>query len=105
MVDIFGIVYEMRKERVWMVQTEQQYICIHQVRIKLKITNKALLLPTFTLVLSCYGFYYPHDCIKTMLLQCLLSVLEGKEHEERLAMELHHNEAFEDDEGIAESGM
>ena len=30
MVDIFGIVYEMRKERVWMVQTEQQYICIHQ---------------------------------------------------------------------------
>ena len=33
-VDIFGIVYEMRKERVWMVQTEQQYICIHQVRNK-----------------------------------------------------------------------
>ena len=32
-VDIFGIVYEMRKERVWMVQTEQQYICIHQVSI------------------------------------------------------------------------
>lgn len=30
LVDIFGIVYEMRKERVWMVQTEQQYICIHQ---------------------------------------------------------------------------
>ena len=33
-VDIFGIVYEMRKERVWMVQTEQQYICIHQVTMK-----------------------------------------------------------------------
>ena len=33
-VDIFGIVYEMRKERVWMVQTEQQYICIHQVTTK-----------------------------------------------------------------------
>lgn len=49
-----------------MVQTEQQYICIHQ---------------------------------------CLLSVLEGKEHEERMALEMHHNEAFEDDEGIAESGM
>ena len=30
-MDIFGIVFEMRKERVWMVQTEQQYICIHQV--------------------------------------------------------------------------
>ncbi|XP_047492144.1 tyrosine-protein phosphatase 10D-like isoform X1 [Penaeus chinensis] len=29
-VDIFGIVYEMRRERVSMVQTEQQYICIHQ---------------------------------------------------------------------------
>ncbi|XP_055337539.1 tyrosine-protein phosphatase 10D-like isoform X2 [Paramacrobiotus metropolitanus] len=28
-VDIFGMVVEMRKERVWMVQTEQQYICIH----------------------------------------------------------------------------
>lgn len=25
-----GIVWQMRKERVWMVQTEQQYICIHQ---------------------------------------------------------------------------
>lgn len=30
LVDIFGIVWQMRKERVWMVQTEQQYICIHQ---------------------------------------------------------------------------
>ncbi|XP_037894870.1 tyrosine-protein phosphatase 10D isoform X1 [Glossina fuscipes] len=29
-VDIFGIVFAMRKERIWMVQTEQQYICIHQ---------------------------------------------------------------------------
>lgn len=29
-MDIFAIVYAMRKERVWMVQTEQQYICIHQ---------------------------------------------------------------------------
>ncbi|XP_066583750.1 tyrosine-protein phosphatase 10D isoform X2 [Prorops nasuta] len=29
-IDIFGIVWAMRKERVWMVQTEQQYICIHQ---------------------------------------------------------------------------
>ncbi|XP_063992532.1 tyrosine-protein phosphatase 10D isoform X1 [Diachasmimorpha longicaudata] len=29
-VDIFGIVWAMRKERVWMVQTEQQYTCIHQ---------------------------------------------------------------------------
>ena len=29
-VDIFGIVYEMRKARVYMVQTEEQYIYIHQ---------------------------------------------------------------------------
>ncbi|KAG9509621.1 Tyrosine-protein phosphatase 10D, partial [Fragariocoptes setiger] len=29
-VDIFGIVCEMRRERVYMVQNEQQYICIHQ---------------------------------------------------------------------------
>ncbi|XP_064610244.1 tyrosine-protein phosphatase 10D-like isoform X2 [Liolophura sinensis] len=29
-VDPYGIVYEMRCQRVWMVQTEQQYICIHQ---------------------------------------------------------------------------
>ena len=29
-VDVFSVVYEMRRERVWMVQTEQQYICIHQ---------------------------------------------------------------------------
>ena len=65
-VDIFGIVYEMRKERVWMVQTEQQYICIHQ---------------------------------------CLLAVLEGKENDPQNLHEIHENEGFEDDEGIAESGM
>ena len=38
-VDIFGIVFEMRKERVWMVQTEQQYICIHQVCPLLSFTR------------------------------------------------------------------
>ncbi|XP_032296419.1 tyrosine-protein phosphatase 10D isoform X2 [Drosophila virilis] len=65
-VDIFGIVYAMRKERVWMVQTEQQYICIHQ---------------------------------------CLLAVLEGKENIVGPARVMDDNEGFEDDEGIAESGM
>jgi len=30
-VDIFGIVYQMRKHRVFMVQTESQYILIHQM--------------------------------------------------------------------------
>ncbi|XP_017783937.1 PREDICTED: tyrosine-protein phosphatase 10D [Nicrophorus vespilloides] len=64
-VDIFGIVYAMRKERVWMVQTEQQYICIYQ---------------------------------------CLLVVLEGKEVTGP-PREIHENQGFEDDEGIAESGM
>ncbi|XP_044737307.1 tyrosine-protein phosphatase 10D-like isoform X2 [Chrysoperla carnea] len=64
-VDIFGIVWAMRKERVWMVQTEQQYICIHQ---------------------------------------CLLAVLEGKELTGP-PREIHDNQGFEDDEGIAESGM
>jgi cadherin 5 type 2 (VE-cadherin) len=39
------------------------------------------------------------------LSQCLLAVLEGKENDERHPHELHDNEAFEDDEGIAESGM
>ncbi|XP_041973305.1 tyrosine-protein phosphatase 10D isoform X2 [Aricia agestis] len=29
-LDIFGMVHALRRERVWMVQTEQQYICIHQ---------------------------------------------------------------------------
>ncbi|CAL8067890.1 unnamed protein product [Orchesella dallaii] len=65
-VDIFGIVYNMRLERVWMVQTEQQYICIHQ---------------------------------------CLISVLEGRENEIPLPREIKTNDGFEDDEGIAETGM
>lgn len=64
-VDIFGIVWAMRKERVWMVQTEQQYICIHQ---------------------------------------CLLAVLEGQDMTGP-PREIHDNQGFEDDEGIAESGM
>lgn len=64
-VDIFGIVWAMRRERVWMVQTEQQYICIHQ---------------------------------------CLLAVLEGSENQSP-PREIHDNQGFEDDEGIAESGM
>ena len=87
MVDIFGIVYEMRKERVWMVQTEQQYICIHQVgETETKLLKKEI-------------------AFNTISFQCLLTVLEGKEHEELHQRQLHDNEAFEDDEGIAESGM
>ncbi|GBL87883.1 Tyrosine-protein phosphatase 10D [Araneus ventricosus] len=65
-VDIFSIVYEMRKERVWMVQNEQQYICIHQ---------------------------------------CLMCVLDGNEDLDPLRQEVHENQGYEDDEGIAESGI
>ncbi|XP_049865569.1 tyrosine-protein phosphatase 10D isoform X2 [Pectinophora gossypiella] len=73
-IDIFGMVYAMRRERVWMVQTEQQYICIHQ---------------------------------------CVVAVLEGQDlappHPAPNHNQHHHNNhlnpAFEDDEGIAESGM
>ena len=32
-------------------------------------------------------------------------MLEGKEQDQRHLDQLHDNEAFEDDEGIAESGM
>ena len=83
----------MRKERVWMVQTEQQYICIHQVSIT---------------VTSVQHFWYNSDDLLKLthsLLQCLLAVLEGKEQDQRHLDQLHDNEAFEDDEGIAESGM
>ena len=87
-VDIFGIVYEMRKERVWMVQTEQQYICIHQVRR----TDE--------------GSFHGNTIVNLIVFfQCLLAVLEGKEYDQRHPDEMHDNEAFEDDEGIAESGM
>ncbi|XP_052756791.1 LOW QUALITY PROTEIN: tyrosine-protein phosphatase 10D-like [Galleria mellonella] len=70
-IDIFGMVYAMRRERVWMVQTEQQYICIHQ---------------------------------------CVVAVLEGQDltpppHHPHHNHNHHLNPAFEDDEGIAESGM
>ncbi|KAF0289751.1 Tyrosine-protein phosphatase 10D [Amphibalanus amphitrite] len=65
-IDIFGMVYDMRKERVLMVQTEVQYICIHT---------------------------------------CLKVVLEGKENDDLSMRETHTNMAYDDDEGIAESGM
>ncbi|KAA0189065.1 hypothetical protein HAZT_HAZT003432 [Hyalella azteca] len=67
-VDIFGIVYEMRRERTCMVQNEQQYICIHQ---------------------------------------CLMVVIQGLEALglSNRPIETHTNRAYEDDEGIAESGM
>ena len=98
-VDIFGIVYEMRKERVWMVQTEQQYICIHQVCALLSFI-RMIRLEWIQICPALWNNFQPCDSF-----QCLLTVLEGKEHDERHERQLHDNEAFEDDEGIAESGM
>ena len=98
-VDIFGIVYEMRKERVWMVQTEQQYICIHQVCPLLSFI-RTIRLEWIQICPALWDNFQPGDSF-----QCLLTVLEGKEHDERHERQLHDNEAFEDDEGIAESGM
>ncbi|XP_050679851.1 tyrosine-protein phosphatase 10D isoform X2 [Leptidea sinapis] len=68
-LDIFGMVWALRRERVWMVQTEQQYICVHQ---------------------------------------CVVAALEGADlapPAPQHAGHHHNNAAFEDDEGIAESGM
>ena len=47
-----------------------------------------------------------NECITTILFvsQCLLAVLEGKENDPPLR-EIHENEGYDDDEGIAESGM
>ena len=66
-VDIFGIVYEMRKERVWMVQTEQQYICIHQVshQTAIKIAN-------FTSIYSVFWrFLRVRNMISDTLMKCM----------------------------------
>ncbi|XP_017061730.1 tyrosine-protein phosphatase 10D isoform X2 [Drosophila ficusphila] len=65
-VDIFGIVFAMRKERVLMVQTEQQYVCIHQ---------------------------------------CLLAVLEGKEHLLADSLELHANDGYEERQPQTKMGI
>lgn len=43
-VNIFELVYEMRKHRVSMVQNEQQYICIHQCLLSVLEGNKQDLL-------------------------------------------------------------
>ncbi|XP_022661734.1 tyrosine-protein phosphatase 10D-like isoform X5 [Varroa destructor] len=86
-VDIFGIVFEMRKDRVWMVQNEQQYICIHQCLM--------CVLDTITPSSGLLQHQATADDLHRML------------HDHR---EIHDNSAFEemrisDDEGIAESGI
>ena len=58
------------------------------------------------ILFTVYSYRILFTCtIIVCLPQCLLAVLEGKEHDGRLPHEMHDNEAFEDDEGIAESGM
>uniref|UniRef100_A0A5S6QYN0 protein-tyrosine-phosphatase n=1 Tax=Trichuris muris TaxID=70415 RepID=A0A5S6QYN0_TRIMR len=81
-IDVFGTVYQMRKERVWMVQSEQQYVFIHHCLLAAieESEERRQTLP--------YG---------------LVMQPVGKN-------EVHQNPAFDDDndyndEGIAESGV
>lgn len=64
-LDVLGAVAAARRERAWLVQTEQQYSCVHQ---------------------------------------CVLAALDPREDSSPPPLQ-HNNQAFEDDEGIAESGM
>jgi len=95
-IDVFGVVHEMRRERVWMVQTEQQYICIHQCILA---------------VLQGFEFIDSNNGNGSMSSGGMASIAHPT-----MAMsmgipvgmhtrELHDNQGFEDDEGIAESGM
>uniref|UniRef100_A0A8D8Q8Q7 protein-tyrosine-phosphatase n=1 Tax=Cacopsylla melanoneura TaxID=428564 RepID=A0A8D8Q8Q7_9HEMI len=81
LVDIFGIVYQMRKERVWMVQTEQQYICIHQCLLAVLEGNESQL--PLREIHHNQGF-------------------EGKASS---SVQISFSSSVSDDEGIAESGM
>ena len=83
-----------------MVQTEQQYICIHQVWPLVSFISMIRSEEICICLTLESDYFQPGN-----LFQCLLTVLEGKEHDERHERQLHDNEAFEDDEGIAESGM
>uniref|UniRef100_A0A2S2NCG8 Tyrosine-protein phosphatase 10D n=1 Tax=Schizaphis graminum TaxID=13262 RepID=A0A2S2NCG8_SCHGA len=85
-IDVYGIVYAMRKERVWMVQTEQQYICIHQCIVCILSQNSG-------------------NSDQQELLDQEQQDLELMNSATAATMLAHHNRAFEDDEGIAESGM
>lgn len=88
-LDIFGTVYEMRKERECMVQTEVRW-------------NQEL-----TCVATCLNFtsvQHQYICIH----QVMLCVIDGREDDLGYALpyaEVHENPVFEDDEGIAESGF
>uniref|UniRef100_A0A0N5AJB0 protein-tyrosine-phosphatase n=1 Tax=Syphacia muris TaxID=451379 RepID=A0A0N5AJB0_9BILA len=88
-IDVFGVVYEMRMERCHMVQNEQQYIFIHQCLLHVLETE------------------YPHYVKKYRNPEAQLSS-SYPEQPEWLSVpriEIHQNPAFEDDEGIAESGL
>jgi len=51
------------------------------------------------------GWFRPSNNIFEYIHQCLLAVLKGRENEPHHPREVHDNEGFEEDEGIAESGM
>ncbi|XP_050528950.1 tyrosine-protein phosphatase 10D-like isoform X1 [Daktulosphaira vitifoliae] len=99
-VDVYGIVYAMRKERVWMVQTEQQYICIHQCVVSvLQSLFSSDQQQSKEQQYQYGGGQYRLGC-------------DGVDDEDlieggtlMITGVAHHNRAFEDDEGIAESGM
>lgn len=90
-VDVFGLVYGMRKERVLMVQTEVQYICIYtSVKVVLEGTEDDDLIAagaTLTPGAGTPGLSHP----------VTRSLGVGDAH--------HVNVGFDDDEGIVESGM
>ncbi|XP_050434871.1 tyrosine-protein phosphatase 10D-like isoform X2 [Adelges cooleyi] len=97
-IDVYGIVCAMRKERVWMVQTEQQYICIHQCIVSVL---QSLFSPDQQLKEQYqYGGQYRLDGVDDEDLMSGGSLMICSN-----TGVAHHNRAFEDDEGIAESGM
>ncbi|KFD67772.1 LOW QUALITY PROTEIN: hypothetical protein M514_07512 [Trichuris suis] len=80
-IDVFGTVYQMRKERVWMVQSEQQYVFIHHCLLAaIEESEERRAIVQYGLVMQPVG-----------------------------KNEVHQNPAFDDDddndEGIAESGV
>ena len=110
----------MRRERVWMVQTEQQYICIHQCILAVLQVIKASLLFICIIPGWCNGifffiifkgFEYVDSNNGTLGPNGGASAAAASSVHPSMSMtggihtrEMHDNQGFED-EGIAESGM
>uniref|UniRef100_A0A915ASM2 protein-tyrosine-phosphatase n=1 Tax=Parascaris univalens TaxID=6257 RepID=A0A915ASM2_PARUN len=126
-LDVFGIVYEMRMERCHMVQNEQQYIFIHQCLLYVleselgqanTQSNTSICSSNTNINAAFFASSSMHHGNLPNGLQSALSnpgnfVGNGSviEHQVTSAwvtaprIEVHQNPAFEDDEGIAESGL